>query len=122
MDEKEQAEIGAKWGEILGMHYHQDERRHSIPDTWELTTGWKTSLGLFRTICRMADEARGVDVEKLKAERDDLAETLRLIDSHLTRILNHSAMVNADLRDRVETQQISARAALAKLDKEESQK
>lgn len=60
LTEEEQAKIGREWAEILQLKPHKDERGNFVEDAWDLQVfGWKTSLGVFRSICRMVDEARG---------------------------------------------------------------
>lgn len=50
--EKQQAEIGQQWAEILMLKKSKD-----YPDRYDLTTGDKTALGVYRTIKRMVEEA-----------------------------------------------------------------
>lgn len=60
LTEAEQAEIGRKWAKELCLRPHLNLDGRRVPDTWHLRSyGWKTSLGLYRTICRMVDESRG---------------------------------------------------------------
>lgn len=59
LTEEQQAEIGREWAKILYLKKHRDNQWHIVKDSWQTKRGWKTSLGLYRTICRMVDDARG---------------------------------------------------------------
>lgn len=50
---------------------------------------------------------------RLIAAAPDLLAALKLIDSHLTRCINFSD-INRELQERLEAQQVNARAAIAK--------
>ena len=115
---EEATEIGRKWGEILQMKRHRDEHGTPISPSWSLTTGWKTSLGLFRTICNMADEARGVDIEKLKAERDELRAALEVMEN----VVGHNSCTDGKTPNGFTVALDRARSVLAKVERSSNAK
>lgn len=66
LTEQQEEQLGAKFAEILKLRKDREKSKRWEKKVWQLTTGAKTDLGLYRTIKKMVLDIEEGNLDILK--------------------------------------------------------